>query len=214
MSRRRGLTFVELLVASTMLAVLIVGLTGHLRAGAIVWQRSTSTGEEQQQQRVAMARMERDLSNALVYAAEGAYGSQPGNAPAPEFGQSALKFYSLEAVPREEKPATVRYITYACGEVHGVQALWRTSQSVGEARFQHAAKPVAVLPGCESLTFQYAYLGATAGSIAWNAEWKSPQKGLPRLMAVTLTMPQRTTVRYVHHPGGVFTSFTDEAPAP
>ncbi len=67
--RENGFTFVELLIAATIMSVLFVGLGSHLRGGILVWRRATATAETVQRERVGFDRMERDLANAFAYGA-------------------------------------------------------------------------------------------------------------------------------------------------
>ena len=111
-----GFTFVELLIAATMISVLIVGLAAHLRGGIIVWQRATQTTEALQRQRVALGRLERELANAIVYdERDAAYGSREGQLPSPEFGAHDLRWFTV--VPSGKGISTVRFVTYECKQM-------------------------------------------------------------------------------------------------
>ena len=41
--RQAAFTLVELLIAATMMSILVVGLSAHLRGGLTVWRRVTDT---------------------------------------------------------------------------------------------------------------------------------------------------------------------------
>ena len=211
-----GFTFVELLIAATMMSVLFVGLGSHLRAGIAVWQRATQTTETLQRHRVALDRLERDLANAVAYdAREQAYGSEPGKLHPPQFDASELHWFTVEPATRE-KPSVVRFVTYACREEGGVSGLWRTSQSLGEVRAQRAATPALLLPDCGQFALRYAYLPAEESApLEWYAQWRpDPKKELPRLVELSVTAAGRQTRRVCFIPTGVLKPFEETPPVP
>lgn len=207
----RGFTFVELLVAATMISVLFVGLGTHLRGGLIVWQRATSSGEALQQERVAFDRLERDLANAIVFDnRKSAYGDGRGQLPRPRFRDSELAFFTVSAA-RRRQPPTVQFVTYDCKELDGTLGLWRTSQSVGAARAQSPAlETERLLPDCKDLSFQYAYLpgdGKERQELMWNTTWPDDREEplrLPRLVNVSLHVAGRATRNLCAVPSGDF----------
>lgn len=182
-----GFTFVELLIAATMMSLLFVGLGAHLRGGLIVWRRATETTQTLQQQRVAMDRLERDLATAILYDPRPeSYGSEIGALPAPEFGVDRLAWFTV-APASPARPARVHAVTYACAPVSGVPGLWRTARSLGEARAGSLPQPQRLLPDCETLSMRYAYLPAAASEpLEWKAEWQAPEHTLPRLVEVSI----------------------------
>ena len=215
---RRGLTFVELLIAATMMSVLFVGLSAHLRGGLTVWSRATTTVERLQRHRVAWEHLERDLVNAVIYEdRDSAYGTEEGKLPLPEFGAEALRWFTVTA-PSAQRPASVRVVTYACGDVEGRQGLWRTSQSVGEARAHRIPAPELVLPECRAFTVVYAYLppagaGGPVGALDWVGQWEDSLTTLPRLMKISMALPSgEALTRTVMIPSGVLKA--PGAPAP
>ncbi len=110
--RANGFTFVELLIAATMMSVLFVGLSSHLRGGILVWRRATATADTVQRERVGFDRMERDLANAFAYGAS-------ENTPAVAFDEHDLAVVTLE--PQSGQGNRVRVVTYRCGDAEGVQ---------------------------------------------------------------------------------------------
>jgi len=191
----QGFTFVELLIAATMMAILFVGLATHLRGGIMVWQRVTETSERLQRRRVAVEQLERDLSNAFLYDdRDASYGTPPGTLPAPEFGADHLILFTIQ--PHTRMQSSVRVVRYTCEEQNGIQGLWRMSQSIREAWTSPAQPPQSpLLPDCESLTLQYAYLPSEElESVAWEDLTWSPQwlrdakRKLPRFIEMTIRL--------------------------
>ena len=183
-----GFTFVELLIAATMMSILFVGLGAHLRGGLIVWQQSTLRGEAVQRRRSAFDRLERDLANAFVYDnREEAYGEEFGGLPAPQFGADALVVFTVERIPGG-LPA-VRIVTYRCEEREGTAGLWRTSQSIGEARAKLEPAAALLLGGCSALWLQYAQRRtAGEGRLEWGPPADTGPLALPRLIKVSLKL--------------------------
>ena len=202
------------MIAATMMSVLFVGLGSHLRGGLTVWQRTTETGERLQQQRVGLDRLQHDLLNAFVFdSRQDAYGPSSGQLPPPAFGQAQLAFYTIAPAATREPP-TIRFVRYECS-VHGdVTGLWRTTQSIGQARARMSEPvPELVLPGCETLSLRYAYLppdteAAQTGSILqWMATWPDhPEETLklPRVMEITIHGAGSDVRRRYAIPVGIF----------
>jgi hypothetical protein len=194
-----------------MIAVLFVGLGAHLRGGLTVWQRTTAMGEALQRQRVALDRLERDLANALVFdARKDAYGGTTGQLPLPAFGNTTLSFFTVSPMGASGPPA-IRFVTYACGEHGGTTGLWRTSQSVGAARARSPEPaPERLLPDCDALAFQYAYLPAPEtepGELEWKPAWPDDADEplrLPRLVEVSIEVAGRQARRVCAIPTGAF----------
>lgn len=188
----KGFTFVELMIAATMMSVLFVGLGSHLQGGLTVWHRATATAERLQQQRVAWERLERDLAHAIVFDKRlAAYGETENKLPLPTFGETTLAFFTVSSSAARQ-PATVQFVTYACDTRGGATGLWRTSQSVGQARARNPEPvPQLLLPACEALAFQYAYLRLASEELTWESTWPEPDNAdepwrLPRLVEVSI----------------------------
>ena len=191
-----GFTLVELLIAATMMSVLFIGLGGHLRGGITVWRQTTQRVDALQRERVALDRLERDLANGIVYdAREEAYGPEEGKLSLPQFTGSSLAWYSVFSTT--PLPA-VRFVTYTCESRDNVAGLWRTSQSVSEARLHSEPVRELLLPDCEALGVRYAYLptGGAADVLEWRDEWLF-ERELPRLVEVTVRRASKRAVTRV-----------------
>ena len=182
-----GFTLVELLIAATMISILFVGLGAHLRGGITVWHRATVTTERLQRERVALEQLERDFGNAVIYDdRETSYGEEAGKLPRPDLSESALAWFSVSpATP--QRLAAVRFVTYRCAQTDAGRGLWRTAQSIGEARARREPTPQLVLPDCEQLTLRYGALPSDPSKpVEWRPRWETPEKGLPRLVEATI----------------------------
>jgi hypothetical protein len=141
---------------------------------------------------VAWERLERDLAQALIFDARAeAYGDSP-QLPAPAFGETTLAFFTV-APSEPRQPPAIRFVTYACQAHAGAAGLWRTSQSIGQARAR-SPEPTRelLLPGCEALALRYAYrppAESASQELVWQPAWpdrpNEPWR-LPRLVEVSL----------------------------
>jgi len=200
---QNGFTFVELLIAATIMSVLFVGLGSHLRGGILVWRRTTATAEAVQRERVGFDRMEHDLANAFAYGASEI-------TPAVAFGEHDLTVVTLQSLP--EQGRRVRVVTYRCGDAEGVRGLLRTSQSVGESRAGVTPAPQVLLPDCETLFLRYAYQSSTGTALLeWNVRWLYPDE-FPRLIEVRVQLHSgRTMQRVLSIPIGALKSLATGA---
>ncbi len=186
---KRGFTFVELLLAATILSVLFVGLGAHVRGGVIVWRRTTSGLEALQRRRVALDRLGDDLANAVLFND----GSVDAPLPARSFGESELRFVSVDRGYSVRAPA-LRVITYRCGDEDGVAGLWRTSLTLAQARMNEEVKPQRMLEGCTALRLRYGYAGAEG--IEWQDAWRFPDEQ-PQVIEAQFEFAGRPTLRQV-----------------
>ncbi len=185
-----------------MISVLFVGLASHLRGGVVVWQHATETVEAVQRRSAAWDRLAKDLANAVVYDdREAAYGQGETPLPRPQFDGAHLAFFAVQR-PAPGEPPSVRFVTYQCGRLDepGGTWLWRTSQSVGEARVnKRPPSPEPLLANCQQLSVAYAYLPSSAdgalgsGPLEWRGEWHESSQQLPRLLEVSLTLTSAKT---------------------
>lgn len=176
--RGAGFTFVELLIAATMMSILFVGLGTHLRGGVLVWRRTTDTAESLQQQRMAWGQLERDLANAILYEGQGDLEDLA------QFGEAELRWFTVRPSTSQQF-GEIAFVTYGCASVDDAQGLWRTSQSISELLAGTEVTPEQLVPSCEALSFQYAYLPVEDGvGLEWSGRWEYPE-ALPRLVAAS-----------------------------
>lgn len=183
---RRGLTFVELLMAATIFSILLVGVSGHLRGSMVAWRRAVSFTDDLQQARVSLAQLEGDLSHAF------AFGELPAWEPHPVFTNTELQFYTIAPRPQagEGDAGSVRFVTYTLDTADEVTSLTKTSQTVQEAHADPAhrtAEPQRLLQPVESWSVEYGWLPAGASTMEWTTPWDHPNQ-LPKLVKITVRL--------------------------
>lgn len=185
---RRGLTFVELLLAVAVFAILLVGLSSHLQGSVVAWRRVTSTTEELQRIRVTMERLRSDLANAFVFDSSVAW------SPPPTFQSDHLSCYTLLMSHTRDVPDEVRFITYAREAREGKTVLVRTIQTPEQA---HATPPgpgaqEVFLEDVEAFGIRYGEWPQGAPELAWRTDWTNLQ-AMPYLVELTVTLEEGAT---------------------
>ena len=186
--RRAGFTLIELLVAATMMSVLFFGLAGYLQGGVGVWRRATQVTKAAQRERVAVNELRRDLANAIVYQTDEDVGDEI------LFGFSAQDMHWVTVRPATVMAnAHIAFVQYYCDDA----GLWRTSQRVQEVLAEAPLVPTQVLPSCDGVNFEYAYLPSFgSGHLDWHDTWIS-EEDLPRLVAMTAPLTEGHPSRVV-----------------
>ncbi len=185
---RQGLTFVELLIAGAIFAILLVGLSAHLRGNVMAWHRATTTVEQLQQVRVALERWEADLAGGLVF--------DPGGAWMPQqtFDSTRVQWYVVRpGQAGSSATGRVWFVTYELQPDGQGMALTRSSQTVAQAASTIAAVPERLLRDVQSLVIRYGSVASSAESagqpqtITWTSSWTDLTQ-TPRLIEVTLEL--------------------------
>ena len=183
-----GLTFVELLIAGAIFAILLVGLSAHLRGDVAAWRRATTTVEQLQQVRVALDRWEADLAGGLVF--------EPGGIWMPQqaFDSTRMQWYVVR--PGQAGPSAagrVWFVTYELQPDGQGLALTRTSLTVAQAASTITTAPERLLRDVQSLTIRYGYVAGSEAppgqpqTITWTNNWTDLTQ-TPRLIEVTLEL--------------------------
>lgn len=181
--QRRGLTFVELLMAVTMFSILIVGVFAHLQAGVLAWRRSTSTIEHLQRTRVALDRLGQDLANAVVFDPSGTW--EPQHA----FEGARLQFYTVRPEGMGAQPGgAVWFVTYTRSEDAETAALTRSAQTVQQAKANFQPTPARLVAPMTKFAIRYGYQGSQepSSTIVWDPTWDGTPAELPKLVEVTI----------------------------
>lgn len=183
--RRRGFTFVELLIAATMLAILFVGLSGHLQGGVAVWHRATKTVEALQRHRVAFDRLEQDLANAVNFTISIEQDEALSAQLSTQFQADHAQWWIVSPTT-SQRQGGVQLVAYQCTQREGKQGLWRMIRTVSDARAGREPTATLLLPDCEKLSVSYAYLPTEPDApLEWLSSWEQPGQ-FPRLLTISL----------------------------
>ncbi len=184
-----GFTLLELLIASAMIAVLIFGLSQHIRSGVTIWRRTTKSGEMSQRQRVALSRLRRDLAHSVVFdpRSDVAYGTEIGQLTLPVFEANELLFYSRMSETHQNL-AGVHQVRYWCDDSAESSGLWREVTTIAQVRNDEDAQSLErLLPSCQELSIRYAYhVGGGPGELIWRPRWNKELTLQPKLLEVSV----------------------------
>ena len=201
MRRRAGFTFVELLIAATMMSILVVGLGAHLQGGIKVWRAATTTVEAMQQRQAVFAQLERDLANATLYDAKDTTFRTQGE-PGIHLGEHTLQWFTINRTG--QGPGRVRVVVYRCEPMEGQSWLVRTSQSISGVKAGKEPQRERLLAGCDNFAVRYGFLPPPPGTqpvqLQWKATWPDSEDDavkLPRLLEVTLQIAHQPEIRRV-----------------
>lgn len=204
---RRGFTLLELLIASTMIAILIFGLSQHIRSGVVIWDRTTSTGELFQRQRVALARLRGDLSKAVVFdkRKDQAYGPETGKLTLPVFASDELSFYVNLPQTRQTQAGVYR-VRYWCDHNSDSSGWWRELATISQVRNQEPAQTLErLLPSCAEMSVRFAYHpGGGPGELNWRPVWDQEIELMPRLLEITLRWDNEEGKDYLENDARLF----------
>lgn len=165
----RGLTLVELLITTALMA-LTAGVTVSALAGGVrIWRRANEIGAERQLALVALAQVQRDLRNARRFA------------PVPFSGRAReASFASVDASATAEVAELGRLGYYVDGRTKQLCRSFVPFRIAHRVRLQGRCR--AVLEDVQAV--QFAYLAPSAGS--WAESWDEPE--LPAAVRVTVRM--------------------------
>ncbi len=213
---RHGFTLIELMIACTMMAILVFGVSGHLRAGIDVWKRLEKSAETLQRRRTAIERFNRDITHAIVIdPREEAYGLEDGKLPSPVFSNSQAEWYTAQGPSPERPMGALLFVRYWCGSDGTQTGLWRQQFSIAAARTRVEPDPALLLPGCETLELRYAYLPTgESKELDWRQSWSGKVNQLPGLVEMRLkTAENEESLHVFSVPAGTLSDVqTGEAP--
>jgi prepilin-type N-terminal cleavage/methylation domain-containing protein len=189
---RRGLTFVELLVAVSIIAIVGVGLASHLRGALMVWRRSQIQAEQSQRLRVTWQRLSRDLANAVLADPPDATDSST------DLSTAALTFATVLPPRTPSDPPRLARVSYELQPSENradasdtTFDLVRTVETSVPSASGEAPRGVVLLRGLASMSIEYPIRSdelAGEGEAGWvfaEEPWPSDQL-LPRVVRITL----------------------------
>jgi general secretion pathway protein J len=175
--RSGGFTLVELLVATTLLALLSMVLFGGLRFGARAWEAGGASIERTSETEAAQEVLRRTLVEAYAFRGTGE-GEQPA------FSGQADRIGFVAPMPRHAGSAGPgRYAVWLDGSGN-LSMAWEARRPERTLDAPFAGQPSVVLQHVATLRFSYFGAERAGQPGAWHDRWESP--GLPLLIRIEL----------------------------
>jgi type II secretion system protein J len=178
MKDKKGVTFVELIVAVSIFAVVSVAVYSTFAMGLSVWRRARNAQALYQNIRLALDEMARDLQNAVAY-------FDPGQPTAINFEgeKDRISFYSLVDGYQTTPPyPQLRKVSYTLGDSGSLQRLEQVHQGADIAQESEAiASQVA------NLSFFYCYEDTAGSGYEWKQAWELKQE-IPESVKIELEL--------------------------
>lgn len=184
-SRQRGFTLVEVVIALTIVATLLVVMFGSLRVGLAGWQRGDERAEVLERARSLTQIVTRALGAAHPYMTS----AQGGEAPRLLFEGTPDRVAFVTAVPPFPTAAPIAFtavtLSRDAGPVPGLAV--RQKPLPNEEPFDRGLQPALVEGTVSDVGFRYQRESDRAWSERWDA---TEEKALPLAVEITLTVVQ------------------------
>jgi len=196
LNRKAGFTFIELMVVSSIFAVIAVAVYSTFGIGIFAWKKSQNTQNLLQDIRLSLDKMAQDLENAVLYSKEAGFSNFTGE-------KNKISFYSLVEVFSSLPPhSELRKITYS---LNG-NVLQRLEQTYPEyLREEEQRLPEEIANQISNLNFSYCYSDEEAQPpYKWKDTWDSLQV-IPQAVKIELELGIEKAVtftKYVFIPTG------------
>lgn len=185
MGVERGYSLVELLVVLALMGLIAIGMSGGIRFGARVWEKTGAQVETQEQAHGGQALLRNVLSNVAPrlfepgqpnqenFAGGGAQMTFTGTMP-PALGSGGLARFALRA--------------RRSGDTFQLYLSWRPMR--GRSTDNHQM----LFQGAKSVSFAYA-AADPSGAVQWSNSW-APDTGTPALIRIRAEFAQPTAMRW------------------
>ena len=184
-SRQRGFTLVEVVIALTIVATLLVVTFGSLRVGLAAWQRGDERAEVLDRARSITQIVTRTLGAAHPYMTS----AQGGEVPRFLFEGAPDRVAFVTAVPPFQTAAPIAFtavtLSQEAGPVPGLAV--RQKPLPNEEPFDRGLKPALVDGTVSDVRFRY----LRESDRAWTERWDADQeKALPLAVEITFSIVQ------------------------
>jgi general secretion pathway protein J len=173
--RSGGFTLVELLVATTLLALLSVVLFGGLRFGARAWEAGEDSIERTSETEAAQELLRRTLVEALA-------SGQMGEEQQPALSGQADRIGFVAPMPRHAGSAGPGRYAIWLDRSGNLSMAWEPRRPERKLDAPFAGEPSVVLQNVAGLRFSYYGRANADQPAAWNDRWES--QALPLLIRV------------------------------
>ncbi|MDD4900321.1 MAG: type II secretion system protein GspJ [Candidatus Omnitrophica bacterium] len=188
MIKKKGFTLIEVLLAVSLSAVIVVGVYSALQTGILSYEKQESAAGIYQTAKVILNRMESDLKNSYCYMQSGS-GFKGGKA------QSGLEFFSVSEVFEKGEsrilPCRVRY------ELTDKVLKRYFYRGLEASETNSLLEPQELAADIKDISLEFAYRSSDANNpIAWQDTWPAEQnqdqeKSLPLAVRIKLTLIEK-----------------------
>lgn len=199
-SRNRGFTLLELIIALTIVAVMVVIIFGALRIGIRAWEKGERDVDVRQRQRIVLDLIKRQLASTAV---NDVWGRDPKRVLLKGDNKS-VEFVSHIPLTPGNRFGTV-YVRYAVKQEEGGEGEHllfheqnaalsdkKTDEGNNESEFSE------LIAGMQSIVFEYLKDRPGEKASLWQQSWDpAVDKGLPRAVRVTLREDDEKAPLYV-----------------
>ncbi|MBU1090252.1 MAG: prepilin-type N-terminal cleavage/methylation domain-containing protein [Candidatus Omnitrophica bacterium] len=169
---KKGLTLIELLIATTIFALVSIAVYGTFNSGMSVWRRANELNLEQRRFMIRLEKFSRELRQVFNYPNIDFLGSEDGLSFAQVLDSEIVRVtYYFD----QDKEALLR----------GVDNLPDILEL--EEGEELRADLVSYLSGIDELNFSYFYFDIEEESYLWKEEWVKENSGLPIAIKLEIT---------------------------
>ncbi|MDD5135753.1 MAG: prepilin-type N-terminal cleavage/methylation domain-containing protein [Candidatus Omnitrophica bacterium] len=204
MTRRKAFTFIELIIAVTLFAIIAVSIYSTFNAGLRIWLKTSPMIEENQALRVFYGTITADLKNALYYhetsqaLTKPVFGAEYEGKTNFEGSKHKISFMAIVSVSdnelgTHEEPARITYVYDKAGKT-----VKRLAATKAEGLDENKANAIEMLSGIEDedFGFEYCYkkpISNTEYEYEWRDAWEDKNVlNIPRGVRVKLGKFRKT----------------------
>jgi type II secretion system protein J len=192
----RGFTFIELIIAVSIFAVVAVAIYSTFGSGISAWKKAQAAQKLYQEIRLGLGKMTLDLENAAFYSQKDGFANFEGK-------KDMLSFYSLvENLQAEPAHRALHKITYSLEEPDLKRLEQSFAQSVQEAP---EGEPEVLASGIKRLNLLYCYQQEGEPPYKWKDSWNDLQ-AIPQGIKIELVLSESDDLvftKFVFIPTGV-----------
>jgi len=174
--KRNAFTLIELIIATAILAVIVVSISSTFSIGIKAWRRGNE-GHEFQKVRIALLKIQKELRNSFFFSKIAFKGT------------SSEITFSL-AIP-EDNTEKIYIITYRMDENKdtGAKNLVREKRLFSENPQDEKETIKEPVFSVRSIAFKYAYkLKDDSNGFEWQDSWPESQQGIPRAVKISFQL--------------------------
>jgi len=173
---RRGFTLIELIVATLIMAMVVVSVYGTFSLGIKAWRKG-SEGRSLQKIRVSLLKLQKELKNTFLF--------------------SMIKFKGVSSemtfpvvIPEEDRDNTYTVSYYVAEDMNtGVKSLIKKKALFADKEYAETEDPGELVFSAYSMDFEYAYeLKDSSKGFAWREAWEDFQKTIPCAVRVNFRL--------------------------